>query len=135
MVRPAFDRGCRRTRNGQYGMGPHLPPSRRAPRGALRRVPADGRHFSGRRRYGRHLRTGGAPGLSAIGGYSRMQRERSAMKARIRIREVRTLSDDWYVQKKTTFDYQRRDGRWQTLSRETYNRGNGAAILLIDPKR
>ncbi|PWC36341.1 NUDIX domain-containing protein [Azospirillum sp. TSO35-2] len=54
---------------------------------------------------------------------------------RIRIREVTLLSDDWYVLKKTTFDYRRRDGRWQTLSRETYDRGNGAALLLYDPTR
>ena len=47
----------------------------------------------------------------------------------IRIRSVQTLSDDWYVLKKTTFDYQRRDGSWQTVSRETYDRGNGATVL------
>lgn len=54
---------------------------------------------------------------------------------RVRIREIKTLSDDWYVLKKTTFDYRRRDGVWQTLSRETYDRGNGATILLYDPDR
>lgn len=47
----------------------------------------------------------------------------------IRIRKVETLSDDWYVLKKTTFDFQRRDGSWQTVSRETYDRGNGATVL------
>ncbi len=57
------------------------------------------------------------------------------MKDRIRLREVRVLSDDCYVLRKTTFDYRRRDGSWQTLSRETYDRGNGAAILLYDPRR
>jgi nudix-type nucleoside diphosphatase (YffH/AdpP family) len=54
---------------------------------------------------------------------------------RVRIREIRTLSDDWYVLKKTTFDFMRRDGSWQTQSRETYDRGNGATILLYDPER
>ena len=49
---------------------------------------------------------------------------------RIRIRKVETLSDDWYVLKKTTFDIRRRNGSWQTMSRETYDRGNGAVILL-----
>jgi nudix-type nucleoside diphosphatase (YffH/AdpP family) len=49
---------------------------------------------------------------------------------RVRIRAVKTLSDDWYVLKKTTFDFLRRDGTWQTQNRETYDRGNGAAILL-----
>jgi nudix-type nucleoside diphosphatase (YffH/AdpP family) len=52
---------------------------------------------------------------------------------RIRIRDVRTLSDDWYVLKKTTFDWLRSDGSWQTLSRETYDRGNGATLLPFDP--
>ncbi len=53
----------------------------------------------------------------------------------IRIKEVRTLSDDWYLLRKTTFDYRRRDGRWQTMSRETYDRGHGAVILLYHPVR
>jgi nudix-type nucleoside diphosphatase (YffH/AdpP family) len=53
----------------------------------------------------------------------------------IRIQKVETLSDDWYVLKKTTFDYQRKDGTWQTQSRETYDRGNGAAILLYNRAR
>ena len=48
---------------------------------------------------------------------------------RIRIRDVRVLSDDWYVLKKTTFDWRRADGSWQTVSRETYDRGNGATLL------
>lgn len=54
---------------------------------------------------------------------------------RIRIQEVTLLSDDWYVLKKTRFDYRRADGTWQNLSRETYDRGNGATILLYDPDR
>jgi nudix-type nucleoside diphosphatase (YffH/AdpP family) len=54
---------------------------------------------------------------------------------RVRIRKVETLSDDWYVLKKTTFDLCRRDGSWQSQTRETYDRGNGATILLFDPER
>jgi nudix-type nucleoside diphosphatase (YffH/AdpP family) len=45
------------------------------------------------------------------------------------------LSDDWYVLKKTTFDWQRADGTWQTTSRETYDRGDGATLLPYDPER
>jgi len=48
---------------------------------------------------------------------------------RLRIHDVRVLSDDWYVLKKTRFDWQRRDGAWQTMNRETYDRGNGAVLL------
>lgn len=58
--------------------------------------------------------------------------ESHSMSKRVRIKRVETLSDDWYVLKKTTFDLQRRDGSWQQQSRETYDRGNGAAILLYN---
>jgi len=51
-------------------------------------------------------------------------------KDRVRIRQVEVLSDNWYVLRKTTFDFQGRDGIWRTMSRETYDRGNGATILL-----
>ena len=54
---------------------------------------------------------------------------------RVRIVDVQVLSDDWYVLKKTTFDYRRADGSWQRQSRETYDRGNGATLLLFDPRR
>jgi nudix-type nucleoside diphosphatase (YffH/AdpP family) len=54
---------------------------------------------------------------------------------RVRVEDVTTLSDDWYVLKKTTFSYLRSDGTWQRQSRETYDRGNGATILLYDPRR
>jgi 8-oxo-dGTP pyrophosphatase MutT (NUDIX family) len=51
---------------------------------------------------------------------------------RIRVEEVTTLSSDWYILKKTTFSFLRGDGTWQRQSRETYDRGNGATILLYD---
>lgn len=54
---------------------------------------------------------------------------------RIRVQRVETLADDWYILKKTTFDFQRADGSWQTLSRETYDRGNGATILLYNQEQ
>ena len=53
----------------------------------------------------------------------------------VQILEERVLSDDWYVLKKTKFKYRRRDGRWQELVRETYNRGNGAVLLLFNVAR
>jgi nudix-type nucleoside diphosphatase (YffH/AdpP family) len=58
-----------------------------------------------------------------------------SMRDRVRIKKVETLSDDWYVLKKTTFDLQRSDGTWQEQSRETYDRGNGATILLYNLSR
>jgi nudix-type nucleoside diphosphatase (YffH/AdpP family) len=54
---------------------------------------------------------------------------------RVRVVDVQVLSDDWYVLKKNTFDYRRADGSWQRQSRETYDRGNGATVLLYDPRR
>lgn len=52
--------------------------------------------------------------------------------AEIRIIETKTLSDNWYVLKKYTFDLQRHDGEWQRQQREVYDRGNGATILLYN---
>jgi GDP-mannose pyrophosphatase NudK len=52
---------------------------------------------------------------------------------RVRLREPVTLSKDWFILNKYTFDYQRKDGTWETHSREAYDRGNGAVILLHDP--
>lgn len=54
---------------------------------------------------------------------------------RVRVQRVETLSDNWYVLKKVTFDFLRNDGTWQTQIRESYDRGNGAAILLYDTDR
>jgi nudix-type nucleoside diphosphatase (YffH/AdpP family) len=54
---------------------------------------------------------------------------------RVRIRSVEVLSDDWAVLKKTTFDYRRRDGTWETQVRQTYERGDGATILPFDRER
>jgi nudix-type nucleoside diphosphatase (YffH/AdpP family) len=53
----------------------------------------------------------------------------------IQIRSVEVLSDDWAVLKKVTFDYRRRDGSLERQVRQTYDRGNGAAILPYDPER
>ena len=61
--------------------------------------------------------------------------ENSSDSDRVRIIEERLLSNDWYVLKKTTFDYRCRDGRWQRQSRETYDRGNGAVLLLFNAER
>ncbi|MER5280613.1 NUDIX domain-containing protein [Streptomyces sp. NPDC002809] len=49
---------------------------------------------------------------------------------RVRIRSVEVLSCDWYVLRKTTFDYEHTDGHISREQRETYDRGDGATILL-----
>jgi nudix-type nucleoside diphosphatase (YffH/AdpP family) len=53
--------------------------------------------------------------------------------ARVKNVRVEVLADNWYVLRKATFDYQRRDGSWSREEREAYDRGNGAVILLYEP--
>jgi nudix-type nucleoside diphosphatase (YffH/AdpP family) len=52
---------------------------------------------------------------------------------RVVVRDVQLLSCNWFVTRATTFDYQHADGSWSTEERETYDRGDGACILLYDP--
>ena len=54
---------------------------------------------------------------------------------KVDIIEDRVLSDNWYHLNKVTFDYTSRKGKTARLSREVYDRGNGATILLHDPER
>ena len=54
---------------------------------------------------------------------------------RVRVTRVRLLSDNWYRLHTTDFDFQAADGSWTSQSRETYDRGNGATILLYDVER
>ena len=51
---------------------------------------------------------------------------------RVRVGTVRLLSDHWYRLHATTFDYLGDNGEWTTQVRETYDRGNGATILLYN---
>lgn len=54
-----------------------------------------------------------------------------------KVRNIRTqlLSDNWYTLNKITFDYLNDNGVWETQQRESYDRGNGAAILLYNPTK
>ena len=45
------------------------------------------------------------------------------------------LSDNYYILKKITFDYKLSNGEWVTQSREVYNRGDGAGILLYNKEK
>lgn len=53
----------------------------------------------------------------------------------VKIIRTEVLSDNWYVLRKVTFDYQKHDGSWETQSREAYDRGNGATILLYNREK
>ncbi|GIF26864.1 nudix-type nucleoside diphosphatase (YffH/AdpP family) [Actinoplanes tereljensis] len=51
------------------------------------------------------------------------------------IRDVELLATAWHVLRRTTYDYRHPAGHWSTQQRETYDRGDGATVLLYDPER
>jgi nudix-type nucleoside diphosphatase (YffH/AdpP family) len=53
----------------------------------------------------------------------------------VRLRNLTTLSDNHYVLRRAEFELRRRDGTWQSQQRESYDIGDGAAVLPIDPAR
>lgn len=57
------------------------------------------------------------------------------LKDRVTLVSSETLSDDWVALTKHTFDYERRDGRKDRLSREVYHRPDAACVLPVDRAR
>lgn len=53
----------------------------------------------------------------------------------IEILKTEILSDNWYFLRKITYSYQKKDGTKITQSREAYDRGNGATILLYNKEQ
>jgi nudix-type nucleoside diphosphatase (YffH/AdpP family) len=53
----------------------------------------------------------------------------------IKITDTSLLSDNWYILKKITYDYSKPDGSRHSQSREVYDRGNGATILLYNKEQ
>ncbi|MCB1486733.1 MAG: NUDIX domain-containing protein [Bauldia sp.] len=53
----------------------------------------------------------------------------------VRVLKSELLADDWAKLTKYSIDYRRRDGTHETLIRQVYDRGHGAAILPYDPER
>ena len=51
---------------------------------------------------------------------------------KVKIRSIKNLSDDWYKLDKVNFDYQLKNNSWQNQTRESYDRGNGACVLLFN---
>jgi len=51
---------------------------------------------------------------------------------KVNIEKTEILSDNWYTLKKVTFNISKKDGTGETQSREAYDRGNGAVILLYN---
>lgn len=52
--------------------------------------------------------------------------------SKVEILTTEILSDNWYVLRKITYAYFKKDGTRQVHSREAYDRGNGATILLYN---
>ncbi|HEV8514718.1 MAG TPA: GDP-mannose pyrophosphatase NudK [Cyclobacteriaceae bacterium] len=57
------------------------------------------------------------------------------MDNQVKIHKTEILSNNWYTLKKITYDFQRKNGQWVSQSREAYDRGNGATILLYNKEK
>ena len=53
----------------------------------------------------------------------------------VEIDGVELLAAGWHVLRRTSFRERGHDGEWVAKVAETYDRGNGATILLYDPER
>ncbi len=57
------------------------------------------------------------------------------MNSRVKNIKKILLSDNWYTLNKIVFDYKMPNGQWVEQARESYDRGNGAAVLLYNKKK
>ncbi|HEV8284896.1 MAG TPA: GDP-mannose pyrophosphatase NudK [Chitinophagaceae bacterium] len=53
----------------------------------------------------------------------------------VKILKTEILSDNWYVLKKISYEYLKKNGTKQVQTREAYDRGNGATILLYNKQQ
>lgn len=53
----------------------------------------------------------------------------------VKITNTEVLSDNWYVLRKLTYEYTKKDGTRHVQSREVYDHGNGATILLYNKEQ
>jgi len=53
----------------------------------------------------------------------------------VKITKTEVLSDNWYTLRKITFEYKKKNGEVITQTREAYDRGNGATILLYNQEK
>ncbi len=54
---------------------------------------------------------------------------------RVKIIDIKNLSKAHYKLDKVDFEFQTNNGTWQKQTRECYDRGDGAAILLYNPAK
>lgn len=57
------------------------------------------------------------------------------MNENVKILKTEILSNNWYTLRKVTYEYIKKDGSRQVQTREAYDRGNGAAILLFNKEQ
>ena len=57
------------------------------------------------------------------------------MNQNIKILKTEILSDNWYTLKKVTYEYLKKDNSLQIQTREAYDRGNGATVLLYNKEQ
>jgi nudix-type nucleoside diphosphatase (YffH/AdpP family) len=60
------------------------------------------------------------------------QDEQDALSDRVKVTDISILSDHHYTLRRAAFQYRRSDGVWQDNVRESYDMGDGAAVLPID---
>lgn len=81
----------------------------------------------------------GVPGAEVPDGRGRTGLHKTGLdltrNPRVRVMDVELIASAWHVLRRTTLQYQGDDGTWQTQQRETYDRGNGATVLLFDAER
>jgi nudix-type nucleoside diphosphatase (YffH/AdpP family) len=53
----------------------------------------------------------------------------------VKITKTEILSANWYTLRKITFEYKKKNGEVITQTREAYDRGNGATILLYNQEK
>lgn len=57
------------------------------------------------------------------------------MAENIKILQTDILSDNWYILKKITYEFTKKDSSHHVNTREVYDRGNGATILLYNKEQ
>ena len=54
---------------------------------------------------------------------------------KVKILDEKILSNNWYTLRKYTYEFIKQDGTTQVQTREAYDRGNGATILLYNKEQ
>jgi nudix-type nucleoside diphosphatase (YffH/AdpP family) len=54
---------------------------------------------------------------------------------RVKLHDLKILSDNYYTLRMASFDFRRADGTWQHQERESYDIGDAAAVLPFDKAR